>query len=225
MVYSQDQQRERRRQWLRVHYRGDFDLTAEVAAIVNPLAAQVAALPRPLVLRPKIDEVADAVHELISTVVGMLAESRQLDSAAHARTVRAVRDLAQRPTAPLITDEHIGSGRWAAILVEFVAPFNGDLAALLGRALPPHHPKTNGLSASERLEAALRVLDTPAHDLAFLIPKAARRQSLPSIEEINAAYRAREEAERVQRALAKVKPAKPAKPGKTGKAATVGARR
>jgi hypothetical protein len=75
-VYSQDQQRERRRKWLRVHYRGDFDLAGEVAAIVDPLAAQVAALPGPLVLRAEVHEVSDATHELVSTIVGMLAESK-----------------------------------------------------------------------------------------------------------------------------------------------------
>ena len=115
-VYSQAQQRERRRKWLRVHYRGDFRLDAEVSAIVDPLAAQVAALPGPLVLRGDIDNVADAVHELVSTVVGMLAESKQLDRAAHARIARAVGDLAERPAAPEISNEHISAGSWAVVL-------------------------------------------------------------------------------------------------------------
>ena len=80
-VYSQAQQRERRRKWLRVHYRGNFHLAAELAAIVDPLARDVSQLPRPLVLRGEVDEVADAVHEVVSTVVGMLAESKHLGSA------------------------------------------------------------------------------------------------------------------------------------------------
>lgn len=151
-VYSQAQQRERRRKWLRVHYRGDFRLDAEVSAIVDPLAAQVAALPGPLVLRGDIDNVADAVHELVSTIVGMLAESKQLDRAAHARVARAVGDLAQRPAAPEISDEQISAGSWAVVLVELAQPLAGDLAAFLGRALPPHSPGLTGPSASERLE-------------------------------------------------------------------------
>jgi hypothetical protein len=204
-TYTQVEQRQRRRNWLAVTYRGKFDLAAEVGAIVDPLAHQLAALPRPLVLREAVDDVADAVHELLSTVVGMLAESQLLDNAAHARTVQAVRDLAQRPREPQITDEQLTSGRWAAALTKHVATHGDDLAAFLGRALPPRHPKLAGQSASERLEAALRVLDSAALDLQRLIPKAASRQALPGIEAVNAANRARWDAERTERAIAKIK--------------------
>jgi hypothetical protein len=58
-VYTQAQQRERRRKWLKIQYRGNFDLTAEVAAIVEPLAVQLTALPRALALRQDVDNVAD----------------------------------------------------------------------------------------------------------------------------------------------------------------------
>ncbi|GAA4290923.1 hypothetical protein [Mycobacterium paraffinicum] len=204
-VYSQAEQRERRRKWLPVVYRGGFDLAAEVGAIVEPLADQVAALARPLAVRSQVDSMADAVHELLSAVVGMLAESALLGSDAHARTVQAVRDLARRPREPQFTDEHIISGRWAAVLVKHVAVHSDDLSAFLGRALPPNHPHLKCASASERLEAALRILDTAALDLTRLIPKVARHQSLPSIEAINAATRARQERDRAQRALAKMK--------------------
>ncbi|WP_326544688.1 hypothetical protein QGN31_06545 [Mycobacterium sp. 2-64] len=186
-------------------YRGDFDLASEVSAILSPLADQVAVLPHPLAMRPKVDGAAKAVHELLSTVVGMLAESARLDNEAHARIARAVRDLAQRPHPPQISDEQIVSGRWAALLVKHVAVHSDDLAAFLGRALPPSHPQLKSASASERLEAALRVLDTAALDLSRLIPKVARHQALPSIEAINAATKARQERERTERALAKMK--------------------
>ena len=43
------------------------------------------------------------MHEGASTTVGLLAESRHLDSSA--RTAQAVRDLAQRPAAPEIADD------------------------------------------------------------------------------------------------------------------------
>jgi hypothetical protein len=126
--------RQRRRQWLKVAYRGDFDLAAEVSAIVDPLAAQLAALPRPLVLRAEVDDVADAVHEVLSTAVGMLA-------------VR---------------------------------------------------------TPSERLTDALRVLDIAARDLARRIPKAAVRQALPGMQDVNAAKKARRDRERAERTLSKM---------------------
>lgn len=99
-TYSQTEQRERRRQWLRISYDAGFDLGKEVSAILRPLAKAVAALPSPLVLRPEVDDVADGVHEVLSTVVGMLAESHGLDAGARSRTATALRDLAQRPRLP-----------------------------------------------------------------------------------------------------------------------------
>lgn len=204
-VYSQDEQRDRRRRWLRVHYREQFDLTAEVSAIVGPLAEPLSALPRPLALRRDVDAVTDAVHELVSTVVGMLAESKHPDPLAHARTARAVADLAQRPNEPRVSDEQLCDGAWAAVLVSHVAPHRDDLAGFLGRALAPNDPRlAKQDSASERLEAALRVLDMAALDLARRIPKAARYQALPSIESRNAARRAAYDAERARRQLAKM---------------------
>jgi hypothetical protein len=220
VFYTQDQQRERRRKGLPICYRGDFDLVKEVSAIVEPLAVQLAQLSGPvvlrsgvydgpLVLRRRVDEVSDGVGELVSAVIGMLAESR-LDAAAQARVVASVRDLAQRPREPQITDEMVLSGRWAAVLVKHVVPHSNDLAALLGRALRPGHPNLRGdLSVSERLEDALRVLDVAARDLARRIPKVLAYQALPTPEENYAAHIARQEQERVQRevqrALAKMK--------------------
>jgi hypothetical protein len=115
-----------------------------------------------------------------------------------------VGDLAQRPAAPEISDEQISAGSWAAVLVELAEPLSADLAAFLGRALPPNSQSLTGPSASERVEAALRVLDGAALDLARRIPKAAARQALPSTEDVNAASRARQDRERAQRALSKM---------------------
>lgn len=204
-VYTQDQLRQRRRQGFFVEYRADFDLAAEVGAIVAPLAAQVAVLKRPLAVRRRADLVADAVHEVLSAVVGMLAESRHLDPAADARTRQAIRDLAQRPREPQISDDDLTSGRWATVLVDFVAPYRDDLAALLGRARQPGHPDLKGgLSVSERLEQALRNLDHEARYLERLIPKVAAHQALPTPEEINARNRDRAERERAERTLSKM---------------------
>src|SRR6185369_1115774 len=104
-----------------------------------------------------------------------------------ARAARAVADLAQRPREPKVTEDMITSGRWAARMVEHVAPYTDDFAALLGRALPPNHPHLSGASVSERLEAALRALDSTALDLQRRIPKLAQYQRLPSIEDLNSA--------------------------------------
>ena len=205
-VYTQDQQRERRRRGFSVQYGAEFDLAAEVSAIVSPLAVQAAALRNPLAVRPRIDEVADAVQELLSAVVGMLAETR-LDTAAQARVVQSVRDLAQRPREPQITDEQIISGRWAAVLTKHVAAHSTDLSVLLGRAQRPgvsrpHLPAP--LSVSDRLYDALRVLDWAAVRLGRQIPAVARFQALPTPEENAAARRIRQEQERVERAQASV---------------------
>ncbi len=206
-VYSQDEQRVRRRGWLRNHYHGDFDLAVEVTAIISPLAAELAALPHPLALRRDVDNVADGVHEVVSSVVGMLAESKHLDRAARARTAQAVFDLAQRPDEPLITEAELTTGLWAAVLVSHVAPFARDFASHLGAALPPNDPnlqRAGQLSASERLEAALRGLDLAALDLSRRIPKVARYQALPSIESRNATRKAQHDSERARRQLAKM---------------------
>lgn len=204
-AYTQDELRKRRRGWLRVHYRGDFDLAAEVAAILGPLTGPLSALPHPGALRRDIDELTDAVHELVSTVVGMLAESRHLDHGAKVRTTRAVFDLAQRPAEPQISDEDLADGSWARALVAHVKPYTRDFAAFLDRALAPDDPRLGKQdAASQRLEAALRVLDAAALDLSRHIPKTARYQSLPSIESVNAARKARHAAERAHHQLAKM---------------------
>lgn len=204
-AHTQDEKRLRRRQGLVITYGADFDLAAEVAGIVEPLAPPVSALRNPLQARRRVEELADSVQELLSAIVGMLAESR-LDAAAHDRTARAVRDLAQRPREPQITDEMLTSGRWAAVLVAHVAPHRGDLATLLGRALPPCHPNLHGHpSASERLETALRELDSAARSLGRFVPALARHQALPTPEENAAARKARAERERTERTLAKMR--------------------
>jgi hypothetical protein len=206
-TFTQDELRQRRRRWLRVTYEGRFDLAAEVSAVIGPMAAPLSALPRPAALRADVDAVADAVAELLHAVVGMLAESKRLDRAAKARTATAVADLAQRPPQPPITDKRLADGSWTTLLVSTVAPYAGDFAAFLGRAAPSNHPqliRAGHASASERLEAALRVLDLAALDLQRRIPKVAAYQALPSVEEVNTANRARRDAERMHAVLAKM---------------------
>ncbi len=62
-----------------------------------------------------------------------------------------------------------------------------------------------GPSASERLVAALQVLDDAALILQRRIPKAAARQALPSLAEFNAAQRARRDTERAERAVSRMR--------------------
>lgn len=202
---SQDEQRERRRKRLPVHLVGTFNLAAEVTAVCGPAAHEASRLPNPLVLRPDIEVVADAVHETLSVAVGMLAADRHQAAADAARTRQLAADLAVRPAALAITDEQIISGSWAAALAESVAPYAGDLAALLGRAHPPGSNALRGNpSASERIERALRAMDGAVLDLARRVPKAAARQALPSMAEFNAQLKAKVDAERQRRTLAKL---------------------
>ncbi len=204
-VASQDQMRERRRRRQPVHYRGDFNLATEVAAVCGPVAAEASRLRNPVVLRADIEAVADAVHELLSVVVGLIAADRHASHDSLARSRQAAADLAVRPAAPAITDAAIISGSWSVALTAWVEPYGGDLAALLGRALPPDHPALRGdPSATDRLAKALRVFDGAVLTLQRRIPKARQRQALPSMAEFNAELQAKADAERRERALARL---------------------
>lgn len=161
---DQTEQRRRRRAQLPLAYDGAFDLAAEVAAITEPLAARVADAAQPLAFRPHVIELADAVHELVSTVVGWLAETDARRKTAHLpndadrrKAMRTICDLAQRPALPEITDGMLTSGSWAALLVSMAAPSAEPLAALLARSWPPDHEALRGRpSRSERLNDLLR---------------------------------------------------------------------
>lgn len=202
---TQDQMRERRRHRQPVHLRGDFNLATEVAVVIGPVATDASRLPNPVVLRADIEAVADAVHELLSVVVGMIAADRHASEDSRARTRQAAADLAVRPAAPAITDAALVSGSWAVALMDWVEPYAGDLAALLARALPPDHPALRGdPSASDRVVKALRVLDGAVLDLARRIPKLRQRQALPSMAEFNAELQAKADADRRERALARI---------------------
>lgn len=199
---DQREQRDRRRRGASVVFGRAFSLAAEIAEQLADLERDIAVLPQPLAMRDDVREIADAVHEVLSTVVGLVAESRQLDRGARQRTARAVADLAQRPKEPAITDGQIGQGRWAATLIEFVEPFSDDLSALLGRALPPESTALRGaLSVSERLERALVVFDQAVADAQRHLVRVAEYQALPSPDEYNAQRRAAEAAERERMAL------------------------
>lgn len=202
---TQDELRERRRKRQPVLYRGDFNLATEVAAVCSSVATDASRLPNPVVLRVDVEAVADSVHELLSVVVGLIAADRHASEDSRTRTRQAAADLAVRPQAPTITDAAIISGSWVVALAAWVEPYAGDLAALLGRALPPDHPALRGdPSASDRVVKALHVLDSAVLDLARRIPKVRQRQALPSMAEFNAELQAKADADRRERALARL---------------------
>ena len=72
---DQDELRRRRRARMRAVYSATFSLSREVEAVCDPLARRVTVLPRPLPAKVWVSDLADAVHELVSVVVGWLAES------------------------------------------------------------------------------------------------------------------------------------------------------
>ncbi|OBI78913.1 hypothetical protein A5664_17060 [Mycolicibacterium fortuitum] len=180
-VYSQAELRERRRAGLSTVYGGAFSLADEMSAAVHPLAYRVSTLPNPQVCAGRVADLADAAHELVSTVTGWLAEldararTEHLahDTAKRTAAVRLLVDLAQRPVLPEIGAEQVASGSWAAALVEMAQPYTGPLSDLLARSRPPGDSELRGLaSRSERLCDLLRELDTATRQLQIRIGKA-----------------------------------------------------
>ncbi|MDA4108167.1 hypothetical protein MHOL44478_12960 [Mycobacterium holsaticum DSM 44478] len=181
-MLSQAQLRQRRRAGLTTAYGGAFSLPAEVSAVVHPLARRVSRLPNPQVCASCAADLADAVHELVSTVIGWLAEIdakaraehlTHLDSAGKAQAVRLMVDLTQRPALPDIGSDALASGIWATHLVQMSQACSGELAGLLARARPPGDPQLRGVaSRSERLCDMLRDVDTAARQLEIRIDRA-----------------------------------------------------
>ncbi|MCA4726889.1 hypothetical protein [Mycolicibacterium fortuitum] len=198
--YTQAEQRERRRNRLSNHLVGAFKLDTEVAEVAGPLAVEVARLRDPRAMRRSVEEIGEAVADVVHVAAGLVAESRVTDG----QTRRSAADLATRPRQPSISDEQIIDGTWVDELVLYAGEIAAGLAALLERALPPEAPGLRGeLSASERVERALREFDRAARDLERRIPDVRRRQALPSMEEYNAAQRAQRDRARSDAALAR----------------------
>jgi hypothetical protein len=174
--FTQSELRDRRRAGLSTaHYSGEWSLAAEIAAVCHPLARRVATAPRPARFRQPVGELADAVHEAASTIIGWVAENDAMRRTAHLRNepgkrrnaVRALCDLAQRPALPQITTDMLTDGSWAASVVAMAQTVDGPLSELLGRA---HAPGSNALrgqpSRSERLDRLLRgTIDLAALEL------------------------------------------------------------
>lgn len=166
---EQAEQRRRRRARQSVVYGGGFDLTTELAEILTPLADRVAAEPLPAGWLPRVAELTEATHAAIVALADLLAEAdalrrtRHLEVAQRGHAVRLLCDLAraQRPDRPAITADDLTAGSWSATLTELARSYSEPLADLLARAVPPG--QTRGLpSVSEKVEAALRQIDSPA---------------------------------------------------------------
>jgi hypothetical protein len=164
-VYSQADDRRRRRGTLPTVNTDKFCASREIAEAAGPLADQVRALLNPLQLRRAIEAYADAAHEFAGTVTRWNSEADARRRTEHLAgdpgkrkyAMTTLMDLAPRPALPKITDTMIRRGTWAAALIEMVQPVDAGLSDLLARAFPPGAPPLRGqLSRSERLDALLR---------------------------------------------------------------------
>jgi hypothetical protein len=165
----QVEQRRRRRARQAVVYDGGFNLATEVADIVTPLAERIAAEPVPAVWWSRVAELAEGTHAAVVAVADLLAEADGLRRTRHlpveqrGRAVALVREQAKahRPDAPVVTEAELVAGSWAAVLTELAHPYSEPLADLLRHAVRPGTTRGR-LTASEQVETALRLIDTPA---------------------------------------------------------------
>lgn len=179
--YTQAELRERRRAGLTIgHYGGDWSLAREIAEVVNPLAQRVAAADRPARFRhsataASVPVLAEAVHELVGTVVGWVAERDARAQTAHLAdepgkrryAITTLIDLAKRPALPEVTDEALADGSWAASVVAMAADVDTAFSELLAQSYPPGAPALRGqLSRSQQLDVLLgRTIDRAALEL------------------------------------------------------------
>lgn len=162
---TQEQVRDRWRKLLPIYaWPADWSLTVEVVAICEPLAERVAAAPNPAAYLRAVAELADAVHQAVHVVVGLLAQAdaerrtSRLGTEDRSRSIRALVDLTPRPAAPEVTADMLSAGTWPATLTALAEPCSAALARLLGSAATP--------TVADRLLAALVEVDHAALALA-----------------------------------------------------------
>jgi hypothetical protein len=135
---------------------------------------------------PEIEELAEAVGEVMHVVAGLLAErdawrkvrEANIPLSRRAPAVRMIIDLAKRPPPPRPTEAGVASGAWVVTMARHVKPFSSDLADLLGHAWPPGADALRGApSVSERVEKALRIVDAAALRLQRRLDRAAQTDS------------------------------------------------
>jgi hypothetical protein len=180
----------RRRQLVDLVYDGRFELSTELQSVTSPLAMRVAALDNPAIASAAVGEVADAAHDLCSTIVSWLAEeparkatehmSAPNQAGARQRACKLITDNAPRPALPDIDTEALRRATWPALLARMAAPLNVGLSDLLARSLPPDSPVLRGRpSRSEMLVDLLRDFDRAASLLGHRLNAHARRPAPP----------------------------------------------
>lgn len=162
-TYDQDAKRERRRRWLPVALDGDFDLAAEVDAIVGPLATRVAAQPNARGYIGYAETIADQVGELCGAVAELVGDPRTNRlSATDRRRARDAMKVVTRSSVPTITADALAEASWVEPLVALARRSSDPLAAALGRQPSSRRGEP---TASDTVLGALRDLDRAALDL------------------------------------------------------------
>lgn len=168
-THTQDELRTQRRKFVYrpLRYGADFDLTAEVRAIVGPVADKLTGEPCPASSGyvEAAEAIVEAVRGLCDTAIEMVNEAKvaRVGYTDRKRARAALRSL-HAVAPPEITRAALIDGSWQTGVIDMAAPLSGPLADLLGRATP---------SASDTLVESLRVLDRAAADLDHRIDKAA----------------------------------------------------
>lgn len=217
--FSQAESRARRLKGLDVQFNDSFDLVAEVDAVLRPFAASVGELTlggplgmrfvervrgevvRDVVaLRPEIDAIGAAVHELRLHVTEALAGWRSLPADGRTRVAAVVRESAHG-AAPAVSDAEIAGGGWVDRMVAHVELLSVDLSSFLGDS-----PAPGGCSskASQELRVVLRQVDYAASVLERRIRVVREAAERVYRERRVASAAARAEDERVARDLARL---------------------
>lgn len=185
-VYTQDEQRQRRRQHLENHLLEEFDLVAEFSAILDPLAQRLTAEPIPAAHREYVETLLNAADECLNAIRDLILDAEaqrklatiDLDHRGRARTLLS--QASGRHRLPEITDGQLVTGEWAAAITACSMTYSGGVSSLLARAADR--------TISERVETALRLLDRGALSLARRIDRAEfhrrefRRPAVPDLD-------------------------------------------
>ncbi|WP_328435739.1 hypothetical protein [Nocardia puris] len=196
-AFDQAEARRRRRVYLAVTLPGEFDLKAEVADILEPLAERVAVDRMPGRYRDAVGALSDAVHVAVVGALMLVADRddrarvQHLEVGARERALRLLREARTLPARPTFDADALESGRWAQTLVDFAASVSEPLSRLLSDAWPPGAVALRGQrSVSERLVDLLRGVDRAAADLERRLDRAPK---IVSVRPVDAADRARAE--------------------------------
>lgn len=189
MPTDQAELRRYRRNHRHLVYTEKFVLSTEVAAVAGPLAERLApvASKAPRAAREAVREFVDGLHAgLAETVVRWTAEADAKRRTRHLKdrkddrraSIKHLLDIAQRPTAPVVDDSTVSSGRWAEQAAAMFTAVDAPLAEILRTAHRPDAPELRGLPAlSDELVTALRThLDRPAAELEQTVAKIERHR-------------------------------------------------